>query len=75
MEENLLTVKEVAEKLKVTEYTVRERLSIHYIDLNEGKGRKRNMRFRIEDVENYLKKNKHYPIDIIKPNKKREYVS
>lgn len=33
------------------------------------------MRFRIEDVENYLKKNKHYPIDIIKPNKKREYVS
>lgn len=75
MEENLLTVKEVAEKLKVTEYTVRERLSIPYIDLNEGKGRKRNMRFRVEDVENYLKKNKHYPIDIIKPNKKREYVS
>ena len=39
----LLTVKEVAEKLKVTEYTVRERLSIPYIDLNEGKGKKRNM--------------------------------
>lgn len=72
---DLLTVKEVAEKLKISEYAVRERLSIPYIDLNEGKGKKRNMRFRVEDVDNYLKKNKRYPIDIIKPNKKIEYVS
>lgn len=71
----LLTVKEVAEKLKISEYAVRERLSIPYIDLNEGKGRKRNMRFRVEDVENYLKKNKCYPIDQLKPTKKFEYVS
>ncbi len=71
----LLTVKEVAEKLKISEYAVRERLSIPYIDLNEGKGKKRNMRFRVEDVENYLKKNKCYPIDQLKPTKKIEYVS
>ncbi len=71
----LLTVKEVAERLKVSEYTVQNRLSIPYIDLNEGKGKKRNMRFRVEDVDNYLKKNKHYPIDILRPSKKVEYVS
>lgn len=70
----LLTVKEVAEKLKISEYTVRERLSIPYIDLNEGKGKKKNKRYRIEDIENYLKKNKCYPIDIVRNNKKIEYV-
>lgn len=73
--QELLKVKEVAEKLKISEYAVRERLSIPYIDLNEGKGKKRNMRFRVEDVENYLKKNKCYPIDQLKPTKKFEYVS
>ncbi len=72
---DLLTVKEVAEKLKISEYAVRERLSIPYIDLNEGKGKKRNMRFRVEDVDNYLKKNKRYPIDQLKSTKKFEYVS
>lgn len=70
----LLTVKEVAQILKISEYQVKNRLSIPYIDLNEGKGKKKNKRYRVEDVDNYLKKNKCYPIDIVK-NKKIEYVS
>lgn len=69
----LLTVKEVANILKVSEYQVQNRLSIPFIDLNEGKGKKKNKRFRVEDVENYLKKYKNYPIDL--PNKKVNFVT
>lgn len=69
----LLTVKEVANILKVSEYQVQNRLSIPFIDLNEGKGKKKNKRFRVEDVENYLKKYKKYPIDL--PNKKVNFVT
>lgn len=71
----LLTVKEVAKILKVSEYQVQNRLNIPYIDLNEGKGKKKNKRFRAEDVENYLKKYKKYPIDIPQNKRKIEYVN
>lgn len=71
----LLTVKEVAKILKVSEYQVQNRLNIPYIDLNEGKGKKKNKRFRVEDVENYIKKYKKYPIDIPQNKRKIEYVN
>lgn len=68
--DNLLTPEEVAEILSVTTRKVKE-LDIAYIKV----GGKR--RYELKDVENYKKKNKKYPIDIItyqKNNRKKEYV-
>lgn len=69
--DNLLTPQEVAEILRTTSRRVCYELDIPYIKV----GGKR--RYEPKDVENYKKKNKHYPIDIItyqRSNKKREYV-
>lgn len=67
--DNLLTKFDVANILSITPRKVTE-LDIPYIKI----GGKR--RYELKDVENYKKKNKKYPIDIIyqKNNKKIEYV-
>lgn len=69
--EKLLTPEEVGEILKVKPRVVCYKLNLPYVKV----GGKR--RYKKEDVENYIKKNKYYNIDVIsyqKNNKVKEYV-
>lgn len=69
--DKLLTVQEVSEILGATEKVVKYTLNLPYVKV-AGK-----RRYEKKDIENFIKKNKHYTIDIItyqKSNKKREYV-
>lgn len=69
--DKLLTVQEVSEILGATEKVVKYTLNLPYVKV-AGK-----RMYEKKDIENFIKKNKHYTIDIItyqKSNKKREYV-
>lgn len=69
--DKLLTVQEVSEILGATEKVVKYTLNLPYVKVS-GK-----RMYEKKDIENFIKKNKHYTIDIItyqKSNKKREYV-
>lgn len=69
--DKLLTVQEVSEILGATEKVVKYTLNLPYVKV-AGK-----RMYEKKDIENFIKKNKHYTIDIItyqKSNKKKEYV-
>ena len=69
--EELLTPKEASEILKVKERVLCYTLNIPYIKVGGTR------RYQRQDIENYIKKNKCYNIDIIsyrKSNKVKEYV-
>ena len=69
--DELLTPDEVSEILKVDKRIVCYTLNIPYIKVGGTR------RYQRQDIENYIKKNKCYNIDIIsyqKSNKVKEYV-
>lgn len=69
--EELLTPKEACGILKVKERVLCYTLNIPYIKVGGTR------RYQRQDIENYIKKNKCYNIDIIsyqKSNKVKEYV-